>query len=193
MCRPRLFSCFAALLLTLPAACLAAAWDIDQLMQELAKTRDAQATFTEKKFVAILDKPVESSGELRYTAPDRIEKRTLKPRAESMQLQQNMLLIERGRQKHRMQLQDHPELAAFVDSILGTLSGDRKALERSFRLSLEGNAGEWTLLLQPLSDKVKGVIKHIRITGSRDAVRSIETVQADGDRSLMLIERLARQ
>lgn len=181
------------LMLLLPAAGLAAVWDIDQLMRELALVRSAQASFTEKKFVAILDKPVESSGELHYTAPGHLEKRTFKPRPESMQLQHNTLLIERGRQKHRVQLQDHPELAAFVDSIRGTLAGDRKALERSFRLTLEGSAEQWSLLLLPLPDKMQGVIKHIRIAGARDAVRSIETVQADGDRSLMLIERLARQ
>ena len=55
----------------------AAAWDIDQLMQSLALVRSSQATFSEKKFIAILDKPVESSGELFYNAPDRLEKRKI--------------------------------------------------------------------------------------------------------------------
>ena len=40
------------------------------------------------------------------------------------------IVIERGRQKHTLQLQDYPELAAVIDSIRGTLAGDRKALER---------------------------------------------------------------
>ena len=35
------------------------------------------------------------------------------------------------------------------------------------------------------------VITRIRIAGVRDAVRSIEITQADGDSSLMLIEKLA--
>lgn len=170
----------------------AADWSIDQLMQTLAQTRTNHATFAEKKYVAILDKPVESSGELFYSAPDRLEKRTLKPRPESMVLDQGILLIERGRQKHRLQLQEYPELAAFVDSIRGTLAGDRKALERSFRLSLDGTLDNWTLQLVPLSEKMQSVIKIIRIAGARDAVRSIETIQADGDRSVMQIERLAK-
>ena len=33
----------------------AAAWDIDQLMQSLALVRSSQATFSEKKFIAIVD------------------------------------------------------------------------------------------------------------------------------------------
>ncbi len=169
----------------------AADWDIEQLMQTLAQIRSNRATFVEKKFIAIIDKPVESSGELYYSAPDRLEKRTLKPKPELMILEQSTLIIERGRQKHRLSLQDYPELSAFIDSIRGTLAGDRKALERSFRLNLTGTAEQWTLQLIPLSDKMQAVVKNIRIGGTRDVVRSIETNQADGDRSLMLIERVA--
>jgi len=167
----------------------AAGWDIDQLMRELAQTRSDRALFVEKKFIAILDKPVESSGELVYTAPDHLVKRTVKPKPESMTVDAGVLTIERGRQKHRLQLQDYPELAAFIDSIRGTLAGDRKALERSYRLSLDGTPERWTLELQPANEKMLAVIRNIRIGGVRDAVRSVEIFQADGDRSLMLIEK----
>lgn len=168
----------------------AAALDIDQLMQGLAQIRSGQAGFVEKKYIAMLDKPVESSGELFYSAPDRLEKRTLKPRPESMILDGGSIVIERGRQKHSLQLQDYPELAAVIDSIRGTLAGDRKALERSYRLSLEGGIERWTLQLLPIDEKMQMVIKHIRIAGSQQAVSSIEINRADGDRSLMLIEKL---
>lgn len=167
----------------------AADWDIDQLMRGLAQTRSERASFVEKKFIAILDRPVESSGELVYTAPDRLEKRTLKPRPESMTVDGDTLTIERGRQKHRLQLQEYPELAAFIDSLRGTLAGDRKALERNYRLTLGGTLDRWTLELQPVNEKMLTVIKTIRMAGARDALSSIEINQADGDRSLMLIEK----
>lgn len=167
----------------------AADWDIDQLMRGLAQTRSDRASFVEKKFIAILDRPVESSGELVYTAPDRLEKRTLKPRPESMTVDGDTLTIERGRQKHRLQLQEYPELAAFIDSLRGTLAGDRRALERNYRLRLGGTLDRWTLELQPIDEKMLTVIKTIRMAGARDALSSIEINQADGDRSLMLIEK----
>ena len=183
----------AVLLLVLASAGTRAAdWSVDQLMQSLAQIRAERATFTEKKFIAILDRPVESSGELVYQAPDRLEKRTFKPRPESMILEQNVLQLERGRQKLSLPLQEHPELAAFIDSIRGTLAGDRKSLERNYRLSMEGGAQQWTLQLVPLNEKMLSVVKEIRMAGVRDAVRSIEIIQADGDRSLMLIERMAK-
>lgn len=175
----------------LPALVHAADWDIDQLMRELAQSRSGRASFVEKKTIAMLDRPVESSGELFYSAPDHLEKRTLKPKAEAMTVDGGSLIIERGRKKHRLQLQDYPELAAFIDSIRGTLAGDRKALERNYRLSLDGTAEHWTLQLLPTDEKMQAVVKRIRITGVRDAVRSIEIGQADGDSSLMLIEKLA--
>lgn len=164
--------------------------DIDQLMRGLAQTRAGHASFVEKKYIAMLDKPVESSGELFYSAPDRLEKRTIKPKPESMILDNGTLVIERGRQKHSLQLQDYPELAAAIDSIRGTLAGDRKALERNYRLSLDGGVERWTLRLLPVDEKMQAVIKRIRITGARYEVRSIEINRADGDSSLMLIEKL---
>ena len=74
-------------------------------------------------------------------------------------------MIERGRKIHHLQLQDYPELAAFIDSIRGTLAGDRKALERNYRLSLEGTAEHWTLQLLPVDEKMQAVVKRIRIAG----------------------------
>ncbi|WP_296443444.1 LolA-related protein [Rhodoferax sp. UBA5149] len=169
----------------------AADWDIDQLMRGLAQTRSGHASFIEKKSIAMLDKPVESSGELFYSAPDHLEKRTIKPKPESMILDQGTLAIERGRQKHHLPLQDYPELAAFIDSIRGTLAGDRAALESNYRLSLDGTAEHWTLQLLPINEKMQAVVRRIRIVGVRDALRSIEITQTDGDSSLMLIEKLA--
>ncbi|MGP1678705.1 MAG: LolA-related protein [Burkholderiales bacterium] len=177
-------------LMLAPVMSHAADWDIDQLMRSLAQIRSDHAGFVEKKFIAILEQPVESSGELFYTAPDYLEKRTIRPKPESMILDRGTLVIERGRKKHTVQLQDYPELAAFIDSIRGTLAGERKALERNYRLSLEGTAERWTLQLLPLDERIQAVVKRIRIAGMGNAVRSIEITQTDGDSSLMRIEKL---
>jgi outer membrane lipoprotein-sorting protein len=184
-----LSACLLATAVALPSH--AADWTIDQLMHGLAQTRSGQARFVEKKTIAILDQPVESSGELLYTAPDRLEKRTIKPKPETMVVDGDNLEIERGRQKIKLQLQAYPELAAFIDSIRGTLAGDRKALERSYQLSLEGSAQAWTLKLVPVDSKMKQVVALIRITGAGDELRSIDVTQVDGDSSLMSIEKVA--
>jgi outer membrane lipoprotein-sorting protein len=170
-----------------------APWDIERLMQALARVQVGRADFVETRTIAMLEKPVVSSGQLFYVAPDKLEKRTLKPRPESMIIEGNTLVIERGRQNITLQVDSAPELAGFVNSIRGTLAGDRRALERSFALSLEGPPQRWLLTLKPLDQRMAAAVASIRIAGAQDDVRSVEILQADGDRSVMSISRISAQ
>ncbi|MHB1051833.1 MAG: LolA family protein [Thiobacillus sp.] len=182
---------FALLTLFLSPTVQAAPLSIAQLMTNLAKNPQGAASFTEKKFISILEQPVESSGELLFIAPARLEKRTLKPRPETMVLDGDTLTLERGKRKHVLQLKDYPEVAGMIESIRATLAGDRKALEKIYHLALNGDTERWALVLTPLDTKVGKVIARIQMSGSRDGVRSVEILQADGDSSLMTIEKLA--
>ena len=181
----------AGLLLALMATPALAAWDIAQLMQGLAQNKSGRASFVEKKYIALLDKPVESSGELLYTAPDRLEKRTFKPRPESMLIESGTLTVERNKRRMTLRLQDYPELVAFTESIRGTLAGDVAALRRVYNLELEGSEERWTLILRPVETKMLDVVQRIRIGGSRAEVKTIEIEQTDKDRSVMVIAPLA--
>lgn len=181
--------CAVLALAALPAWAAAADWDLARLMQTLALNRSGRATFVERKFMALLDKPLESSGELRFVAPNRLEKRTLRPRAESLVLDDGTLTMERAGQTRSLALRDYPEVAAFVDSIRGTLAGDREALERAYALALEGDATRWTLTLTPLAQRMRAVVDKIRIRGARGTVTEVEILQADGDYSLMRIDK----
>src|SRR5580658_9318594 len=73
--------------------------DLDEVMHLLALRQHGRVEFIEQQFLAILDRPVESSGELRYDAPDRLEKRTLKPHPENLLLAGGVLTVERGRSR----------------------------------------------------------------------------------------------
>lgn len=190
---PRFSALLAAtgLLLGLLGTPALAAWDVAQLMQGLAQNKSGRASFVEKKYIALLDKPVESSGELLYTAPDRLEKRTLKPRPESMLIESGTLTVERGKRRTTLRLQDYPELVAFTESIRGTLAGDLAALRRIYNLDLEGTEERWTLTLRPMETKMLEVVQRIRIGGSRAEVKTVEIEQTDKDRSVMVIAPLA--
>ena len=184
-------------LVALSVSCAAhaadAAWDIERLMQSLARVNVGRADFVETKYIAMLERPVVSSGQLFYVAPDKLEKRTLKPRPESMIIEGSTLVIERGRQNMTLQVDSAPELAGFVNSIRGTLAGDRKALERSFALTLEGQPQRWLLIMKPLDQRMAAAVTTIRISGALDDVKSVEILQADGDRSVMTISRTSAQ
>jgi len=161
--------------------------DLDRLMSALAQRKHGHVSFTEKKFLAMLDRPVISSGELLYDAPDRLEKRTLKPKAESLLLVGGMITVERGRHRYDLDLQRYPQVVPFIESIRATLAGDRPALERVFTLGFTGSFDRWTLDLTPRDASLTSTVKQIRIEGGADQVHSVEILEADGDRSQMTI------
>lgn len=167
-----------------------AAFDIDQLMADLAQHKGGRAKFVEKRFMAVLDKPLMASGEMTYSPPDRLEKRTLSPKPETLVLDKDTLSVERDRRKFTINLASRPEALAFVDSVRSTLSGNRQSLERNYALQLKGHAQQWVLTLVPTEPAIVALLQRIAVSGSRNQVRTIEYLQADGDRSELLIEPL---
>lgn len=161
--------------------------DLDKLMSLLAQRQHGHVTFVEEHFLAVLDRPVESSGELLYDAPDHLEKRTLKPKPETVVLEHGVITAHRGRRTYVLNLSDYPQIVPLIDSIRATLAGDRASLERIFKVTLDGTLDHWKLLLLPSDTAVAKSVKEIRIEGARDVIRSVEIQQADGDRSLLTI------
>jgi hypothetical protein len=170
-----------------PANSGSAAPDLDAVMGLLAMRRHGRVEFVEQQFLAILDHPVESSGELRYDAPDRLEKRTLLPHPEDLLLSGGVLTMERGGRSRVLDLQRYPQIQPFVESIRATLAGDRSALERVFHVDFSGNVQRWRLTLVPLDGRLTRNVKQVQIDGSQDQLLRVEIRQADGDRSLMTL------
>src|ERR1700733_3009500 len=181
----RLFAVCAALFAVISPPALAD--DLDQLMALLAQRSHGHVSFEEEDHLALLDRPVHSSGELLYDRPDHLEKRTLAPKPASMVLQGDTVTLESGRRQRVLALRDHPQLAPFIESLRATLAGDRAAFERVFQVSFEGSLEHWTLTLVPLEPKPKALVRQIRIEGTRAELHSLRVTQADGDDSVMTI------
>jgi hypothetical protein len=181
-------------LAALSAAASAApvASDLDTVMSLLAMRRHGRVEFVEQKFLSILKHPVESSGELLYDAPDRLEKRTLLPRAETLVLAGPELTMQRGGHARVLDLRRYPQIQPFVESIRATLAGDRGALERIFHVEFAGNVRRWSLTLTPLDRQLSRTVKQVQIDGSQDQLLRVEIRQTDGDRSLMTLRAPAK-
>jgi hypothetical protein len=178
----------AGLLVTMLSIPALAAWDLAQLMEDLARSKGGRVRFVETKYLSLLDKPLVSSGEMTFTAPDRLEKRTLAPRPETLLLDNDRVTIERDQRKLSVSLASQPEALAFADSIRGTLNGNRQSLEKHYGLHLAGSRDHWTLTLLPSEQSIAAIIQRITITGQRSRIRTIEYLQADGDRAVMSID-----
>jgi outer membrane lipoprotein-sorting protein len=161
--------------------------DFDRLMELLATHKHGRSEFIEQQFLSLLKRPVESRGELIYDAPDRLEKRTVEPRIESLTVDGDQIVVQRGRHRHVLNLRDYPPIAPFVASIRATLAGDRAGLERVFKVEFGGTLARWTLELVPLDAALAKSVARIEIDGARDTLLHIEVRQTDGDRSLMTL------
>ncbi|MEN3352620.1 MAG: hypothetical protein V7640_778 [Betaproteobacteria bacterium] len=164
-------------------------WNLEVLMQDLAQVKSARARFVERKFLRILNDPLELRGTLSYSAPSHLEKHTLTPKRESLVLDQDRLTLEDEVRKQRrtLALQEYPVIWALVESIRATLAGDLQSLNRFYQVRLEGDPREWRLILTPRDSKMKAMVTDIRMTGTRRSVRVIEVNEAGGDRSEMTI------
>jgi outer membrane lipoprotein-sorting protein len=163
--------------------------DMPTLMRLFAASKSVKAEFAERKFVKILDAPVESNGELLFKAPDRLEKRTLLPRPETLVIEGSKVSIERGTFKRTMSLDDFADMASLVRSLTATFRGDQVSIEQYFNWKLSGPINKWQLVLKPKSSKLFITLREVRLAGDNSYVHTVETTLTDGDRSLMTLSR----
>jgi hypothetical protein len=183
-----------SVLVALPAAAQpptvdAPRWGLPQLMASLQQVKSASGQFVERKTLRVLNQPLVASGTLLYVAPDQIQKITVSPQRERLALSGDTLTVEGGPddRTRTMPLASYPEVAAFVEGIRATLAGDLPALERFYTVRLAGDPTSWQIELQPREERLRKLVQWIRIRGSGDLIRAVDTEQGDGDHSEMSI------
>ena len=167
----------------------AADFELPALMELLAAVQSSKDSFSETKHSAVLSTPLLLKGTLSYARPDRLEKNVLAPYEERTVVAGNSVTMENRalQQSRTFSLASSSPLSAFVESMRATLAGDRAALERHYRVQLEGTAEAWTMSLAPRDRKLASLVKRIQIAGARERLKRIEVEEASGDRSVMLI------
>lgn len=157
------------------------------LMSLLAQRKHGHVTYVEEHFISMLERPLKSSGVLVYDAPDHLEKRTLRPKPETLVLEHGIITAHRGRHTYTLRVEDDPQIVPLIDSIRSTLAGDLPALHRTFKVGFHGSLERWHLSLTPREASVSGAVKQIDITGAGAAIHTVEIREKDGDRSLMTL------
>lgn len=168
-----------------------ATFDIVELMRTLAQVKAGEATFTETRTVAILERSLQSSGRLSFQAPDSFVRETLKPRREKVAVVGNNVTMSIGSRSRTVPLDSVPEAAVIMEAIRGTLTGNRDAIERNFTPTVAGTPQRWTLELKPREPRLRELVISVRLAGEKGLVREVTVAMADGDRSVMTIEPIA--
>lgn len=168
-------------------------WSLDRLMSTLAQNKSGHTRFVETKYLAIAAKPIESSGELAFAAPDHLEKITTSPTPERLVVDGDKLTVARDQRQYTVSLTHYPELDAFIESIRATLTGNRYMLERRYEVSVHGHGENWTMTLIPSDTHMLKAVGAITLNGTRDVLRTVVIEQPDGDRSVMRLGNAPQQ
>jgi hypothetical protein len=161
------------------------AFDLPELMGLLARQKQGEARFVEQRYVRGFDGPLAASGTLSFTAPDRLVR--LSPRSETMAVDGNSLTLSRGGRTRTMTLDSVPELLGLVEAMRATLAGNTGVLERYFKPTVGGDAGQWTLDLAPVDSRLSSQVDALRLSGRGGEVLGVEMEFRGGDRSVMTI------
>jgi hypothetical protein len=169
-------------------------WNVEQLLESLAKNRQAEVRFEETAFSNLLTKPLKTQGVLRFTPPATLEKHVTAPYDERYLVEGDKVLIEskkKGSERksisRTLSLQDYAVLRAFVEAFRSTLANDAVTLRRYYHVTLQGEPRRWVLILRLLDKAVQEMVESIQFSGEGEQVSSIEILAPDGDRSVMVI------
>ena len=164
-------------------------WNVEQLIESLAKNRQAEVRFEETAFSNLLTEPLKTQGILRFTPPTVLEKHITAPHDERYLVEGDTVLFESKTKgtNRTLSLQDYPALRAFIEAFRSTLANDVITLRRLYTVTLQGEPRRWVLILRPLDKTVQALVESIRFSGEREQVSSIEILAPDGDRSVMII------
>ena len=161
---------------------------VERILSRLATGGRREARFVERKFLQILDAPIESSGRLAFKPPRRLERVTEKPKAETLVLDGDTMSMTRDGRTRTIAASQLPAVAALVGSLRDVLAGDGGAIGRRFKLIAQGTDEHWQLVLLPSDPDLAQLVTRIVVEGRAARIDTIEILQADGDRSLMSLE-----
>jgi Outer membrane lipoprotein carrier protein LolA-like len=160
---------------------------IAELLSGFTQHPHQQARFVEQTYSRVLKRPSETTGELYFDAPDRLEKRTLTPVRENLLVEGENVTVSRGAHRRSLRIADIPPLRPLLEGLRATLAGDLAGLSGHFAVSAAATDAGWLLTLRPLPNEPQPLYRRIQIRGRDGRVQSLEIERDTGERSVMTI------
>jgi len=159
--------------------------ELAALMELFAKSGGVRAHFRELRHLSILTDPIETTGTLYFAPPDRLARHATRPGRSSIVVEAGRVSLgdETGQQMYDF---DTSEVAqALVGNLMIVLRGDLESMKEQYSISFDSNEENWTLDLEPRSRALRGIIDRIRFTGRSRELKTMETRESNGDRTVM--------
>lgn len=172
--------------LSLLSTHVVAEWGKSELMALLATAENGEQRYTETKELAFLDIPVVTQGRLSFTPPDQMVKQVETPNPSRYEIDGNTITISSpGAETRVINMESHPQLRLFIDTLKAVLSGDLRSLGKHYTTLLTGSRNHWQLQLTPLDNSLANMIKSLTISGQKQTIKQMVTEESSGDRTTL--------
>lgn len=164
------------------------------ILAHLSKAGSAQVPFIEVGYDSMLDRPLITSGTMKWLGGDRLERDIDKPYKMVAKIGDGQMSLQRGnRPVQSMPMSRAPQIAAVLSGFRALLGGDSAQVMRDFEVRAAGNPARWVLTLTPRADELKRRMQSIVIDGRDGAPRCMTMTGNDGDTTITLLGDTARK
>ncbi|HEY0484555.1 MAG TPA: outer membrane lipoprotein carrier protein LolA [Kofleriaceae bacterium] len=138
--------------------------------------------FSEQKHIALLARPLSSTGTIYFERDRGIARTTLTPKRQQVVLTRTSLRIRTDERTEDIPLDKSKDLKAFALIFPALLRGERTELERAFDLGLYGSdKAWWALALTPKTDSLRALVRRVVVFGRHGEIVSLQITEASGD------------
>ncbi|MEE3327821.1 MAG: outer membrane lipoprotein carrier protein LolA [Myxococcota bacterium] len=163
-----------------------------ELMQIFAGSQGVRAHFTEERHLSILTTPIQTEGELFFSPPSRLARHTRRPGRSSLIVDGDRLTLSDETGEQTLSLDSSAVARGLVDNFILLLRGDLSSLRQMYEVAFysRGSADSpdstgWVIELVPRDPTTRSLVERIRITGISDSLSSMDTLETNGDRTIM--------
>jgi len=166
---------------------------LKDLMALFAESGGVRAKFSESRYLSILTEPIETRGVLYFSPPDHLARYTSQPDASSIVTDGKQVTLSDRTGTKTIDLESSELARELVSGFAVLLRGDLAALNAEYEVELYSRksqgpllASPWILDLKPRSSEIRIFIERTRVEGLKNKLTSMETLEKNGDRTLMV-------
>jgi hypothetical protein len=138
--------------------------------------------FREEKRIALLARPLTSSGAIYFDRERGIARNQTAPRPQQAVLTKTSLRLTKDGRTEDIPLDKSKDLKAFALIFPSLLRGERAELEKAFDLALYGSEPAWwALAFTPRTESLRALVRRVVVFGRGADVVSLQVAEASGD------------
>lgn len=162
-------------------------------LETLSKSPESlTADFNQQKYLSSLDATLSSSGVFHYQRGKSIRWQTLQPIQNELLMTPDAIVNRQGDQELvRLDTASNPAVAVFSDILFAVLTADWSQLASYFKLSGEGQGGQWHAQLVPIDKVVLQVVSRVELKGDK-FLREVILHEASGDQTTIRFKNLSQ-